>query len=195
MTSAAVCYIALQKRYLFLYQSVRHWQEDRENRTVRNFMVSALNQYCYLRTYSMEQSPSWGANRLSASQEIPHILWNPKVHYRIHKSPLPVPFLSQLDPVQTPYPTSWRSILILSSYLRLSFPSGLFPSGFPTNNLYTPFLSTIRATCPTHLILLDFITRTVLSPNTVRAIKSTAMQSGGHAARVMYLEAHKVRML
>jgi len=50
----------------------------------------------------MEQSPSWEANWFSASQEIPRILWNPKVHYRNHKCLQPVHILSQLDPVHTP---------------------------------------------------------------------------------------------
>ena len=50
----------------------------------------------------MDQSPSWEANRFSASQEIPHILWNPKIHYLSHKGPPPVTILSQLDPVHTP---------------------------------------------------------------------------------------------
>ena len=51
----------------------------------------------------MQQCPSWEANRFSASQEIPHILWNSKVHYRIHKSPPPVSILSQLDQVYPPH--------------------------------------------------------------------------------------------
>ena len=49
----------------------------------------------------MGQSPSWEANRFSASQEIPCISLNPKVHYGIHRCPPPVPILSQLDPVHT----------------------------------------------------------------------------------------------
>jgi hypothetical protein len=35
--------------------------------------------------------------------------------------------------------------------LRLGLPSGLFPSGFPTNILYAFFVSPIRATCPANL--------------------------------------------
>ena len=42
--------------------------------------------------------------------------------------------LSWSSPIQStcPHPTSWRSIIILSTHLRLGLPSGLFPSGFPT---------------------------------------------------------------
>ena len=56
-------------------------------------------------------------------------------------------------------PTSWRYVLILSSHLRLGLPSGLFPSSFPTKTLY---LSPMRVTCPAHLVLQDFIARTIL---------------------------------
>ena len=48
--------------------------------------------------------------------------------------------LSWASPIQSiyPHPTSWRSVLILSTHLCLGLPSGLFPSCFPTKNLYIP---------------------------------------------------------
>ena len=64
--------------------------------------------------------------------------------------------LSWASPIQSIYthPTPWRSILILSTHLRLGLPSGLLPSGFPTNTLHTPLSLPIRPTCTAHLILL-----------------------------------------
>jgi hypothetical protein len=110
----------------------------------------------------MDQGPSLEANRFSASQEISRILWNPKVHYRIHKFSPPVPNLSQLDPLHISTYHFLISILILSTHLRLSLLNGLSPYAFPTKTLHTPLPSPIRATCPVHLILLDFITRKIL---------------------------------
>ena len=60
--------------------------------------------YLYLLTYSKMQSPSREANWFAASQEIPSISRNLKVHYRIHKRPLPVSILGQPNPVHIPTP-------------------------------------------------------------------------------------------
>jgi hypothetical protein len=66
-------------------------------------------------------------------------------------------FLSWARPIQSTslHPNSKTSVLLLSTHLRLGLPSGLFPTGFPTNNLYALLFSPIRATCSTHLILLE----------------------------------------
>jgi hypothetical protein len=71
----------------------------------------------------MELSPFSGAVNSAATQEFPRILWNPKVYYR-YKSPPLVPILSQVNPY---HPNSLRSILILSTHLRIGLPSCLFP--------------------------------------------------------------------
>jgi hypothetical protein len=88
-----------------------------------------------LRPYLLKElSPSWEAAHCAATQELPSTLWNPKVLYRVHKSPSLVPILSQIDSVHAI--PSLRTILILSTHLRLGLHSGLFPSGFPTNMLF-----------------------------------------------------------
>ena len=56
----------------------------------------------YLITHSTVQSPSWAANWFAASQEIPRISQNPKVHYRTHNRPPPVSILGQPNPVHMP---------------------------------------------------------------------------------------------
>ena len=67
--------------------------------------------------YSMVQSPSWEANWFSASQEIPRISRNPKVHYRTHKRPPPISILGQPNPVHIP-----------TSYLLEIHPNIIHPS-------------------------------------------------------------------
>jgi hypothetical protein len=93
----------------------------------------------------------------STGQEIPRPSWNPKVHYRVNKSPLPVPILSQINPIHTPNRISPRSILIF--HIRPGFPSGVFPSGVPTKILLAFLVALMRTTCPAYLVFLGLIAR------------------------------------
>jgi len=84
----------------------------------------------YFLTYSMVQSPSWAAYWLAASQEIPRISRNPKVHYCTHKRTPPVPILGQPNPVHMPtshlqMPDWWLEVSI-RKVLRLATSTQVF---------------------------------------------------------------------
>ena len=95
-------------------------------------------------------------------KKIPCILWNPKVQYRIHNSPSPVPILIQVDPVHNPTPNLWKIYLNIILPFTLGSPKWSFSFPTPQQNSVCILLSHVRATCPAHLILFDLITRIML---------------------------------
>jgi hypothetical protein len=101
-------------------------------------------------------------NRFLASQEISRVLWNPKVHNRMHKCPAPVLFQSLLHPVHTP--TSHFLKIHLNTILSSThgFTKWSVSLRFPHNKPVYASPHPIRTTRPAHLFFLDFITRTIL---------------------------------
>ena len=98
--------------------------------------------YFLLLTYSMVQSPSWEANWFAASQEIPRISRNLKVHYCTHKLPPPVLILGQPTPVHIP--TSH----LLESHPNIHPSTPRSPQWFPS--LRFPHQNSIRPHLLTH---------------------------------------------
>jgi hypothetical protein len=93
-------------------------------------------------TRSMEQDPSWESNWFLSCQDISRILWNPKVHCRIHKFPPPVPFLIQLNPIHVP--TSFSIAYIVPN--DLSSSEAFFVNGRNMLHFYGEELSEPRTT-------------------------------------------------
>jgi hypothetical protein len=72
-----------------------------------------------------------------------------KFNYRVFKSFLPVPILSQLNPIHDPLSIPFtEDTSKYYPYLRLILPSGFCPPDFTTKTLYAPLLYPIRAACP-----------------------------------------------
>jgi hypothetical protein len=105
----------------------------------------------------MDQSPSWEANRFSTSQEIPCILWNPKVHFRIHL------YLSWARSIQS-MPPSYFLKIHLNVILSCTHGSSKWSLSFRFPHQNPAYTSPLIHMCymPAHFILLDLITWTVL---------------------------------
>jgi hypothetical protein len=88
-------------------------------------------------TNSVELITTRDATSSATTRQFPSILWNPKFHYLVHKSSPTYLFSARQIEFTTSNPISQMSILMLSIHPRLGLPSGLIPSGFPTNKTYT----------------------------------------------------------
>ena len=83
------------------------------------------------------------------------LLSNPEVHCSTYISPPLVPIFSKSYPISSITTHLLKSVLILSSHLRLGLPKGVLLSGFPTKTVYAFLDCSICAVCPAHLSCLD----------------------------------------
>jgi len=121
-------------------------------RKIAWFSRQSISSFRNLLTNFMEQSPTWEAHSLSRSQEIPPPplpVWNPKFHYRVHKSSPPVPILSPMYPVHVLPPISFVHFSIIFTSTSSTYRS--FQSFRP--KFYVCFLS---LPCMLHAPFISF---------------------------------------
>ena len=116
----------------------------------------------------MEPRPSWEAKRSPVGKELPCILWNPKIHYHIHKSPLPVSVLSKLDLLHTEshfWKIHWNIIVPSTSGFSHPSPSFRFPHQNPVCTSSLPHTCYITSpTSPSQSSWFDYPNNGFLSP-------------------------------
>jgi hypothetical protein len=94
-------------------------QDIKIQERLKIFPTLQTHSFTHSLTHSlMELTPSWEAANCAVTQEIPSILWNSEVHYRVHKSPPRVPILSQISPIYT-IPSYLSKIRFISIFFRL----------------------------------------------------------------------------
>jgi hypothetical protein len=104
-----------------------------------NHRMKWIYSYDHSLTHSLTH---WAEPFLTSRQELPSVLWYPKVITVFTRAlHWPLSWARSIQSIPS-HPISLRAILILFTYLRLGLPSGLFPSGFPTNILHAFRFST-----------------------------------------------------
>jgi hypothetical protein len=113
----------------------------------------------------MELRPFWEKASCTATQEFPNILWTPRDLLPCSQEPstCPCPQSDQANPYH-PHPIYLKSILILSTHLSLGFPSGLFPSGFPTRILFLVLVAQLLRKFPIFYDAQKFIPHLLRCP-------------------------------
>jgi len=108
---------------------------------------------CSELTNYVEQSSSCETNRFSVTQEILGILWNPKVHYRVHNRPSLVPVLSYMNPVHALPCWAYKIHFNVLSAIPVSSKQSFHCSFHHQNPAFS-----ILFTCPTYLIPRNLMT-------------------------------------